>query len=80
MAPAGADGDGSYTSSDFGVRLLDVHKYYIVTVASSSSSLTHRRRDASRFLALLVAILTAGAFRLIRAMPYGKEIRPGGNR
>jgi len=70
MAPAGAVGGGSYTSSDFGVQLLDVPKYYIVAAASSFSSnrytanrvpLTPRRRDASCFLTLFVAVLTAGA-------------------
>jgi len=81
LAPAGVVGGGSYTSSDFGVQLLDVHKYYIVAAASSSSSnrytasrvpLTPRRRNASRYGPLGLAILTAGAFRYIRAMPYGK--------
>jgi len=85
MAPAGAVGGGSYTLSDFGVQLLDVHKYYIVAAASSSSSnrytakrvpLTPRRRDASRYGPLGLAVLTAGAFRFIRAMPYRKQVHP----
>jgi len=64
MAPAGAVGGESYTSSDIGVQLLDVPEYYIVAATSSSSSLTPRRRDASRFLSSFVAILTAGAIAL----------------
>jgi len=84
MAPAGAVGGGSYTLSDFGVRLLHVLKYYSVAAASSSSSnrytasrvpLTPRRRDASRYGPSGLAILTAGAFRFIRATPYGKQVR-----
>jgi hypothetical protein len=66
MAPAGAVGGGPYTSSDIGVRLLDVPKYYIVAAASSSLSLTHRRRDASCLLTSFVAVLTAGAIACLK--------------
>jgi len=70
LAPAGAVGGGSYALSTCGLQLLPVPKYYIVAKALVSSPLTPRRRDASCFLTLFVAVWTAGAFRFIRAMPY----------